>query len=588
MGGCYTTSVSCERCVKIRFREFAARYKSSLKREQNSHLFSFKNPTPCVIEINSFTIVLARMRTSLSILLKCALLGSLVAQEEAHLPEYLVFMKQFVVDIQIREPSGIMIWTRNNPLIEMFGLELYVGRSNHSHQEPHWDRELFVNTSTIVDGKFLIRDEHMVVEKGDTIRYRFSVLHKKTLSHSNFRRIVVTDHLFYRPKNNYCFSQCLAGDQELDHEEVAHLKNILEEKIMQCVETQTSKYLFFPLENAANLVSNSDLYVKSRLWNVDALKPLVNNVISTYLAPNGVGFQMYTIIDKFKVLELETYPTAMVRCLHRVILMVMMFRLSHAGLMDWFRGDDVEEERGHKVGKIYVEVLSPKGIRLWTAYNPDTELLGVELYVKYFGGRTEALECALCKNTTEPVDGKFMLEHPNLVARFGDVLQYTIITFDGVTTKRHAVRRMFVREELIKPSDQCVCPGRELPGALRAAPSAEVDLLERMILRALGNRSRDCESISNWLVLRAEPRNEQADLLEYVRTYLDLLLLRVKWRTLDAGGSGWTSVRPSALVVEAEDHVDGIAFQVRSTIEKLKMLDLMSFSGVVGDFDGVL
>uniref|UniRef100_A0A182R9P4 CBM39 domain-containing protein n=1 Tax=Anopheles funestus TaxID=62324 RepID=A0A182R9P4_ANOFN len=278
----------------------------------------------------------------------------------------------------------------------------------------------------------------------------------------------------------------------------------------------------------------------------------------------------------------------MVRCLYLVILLGTLFRLSHAGFMDWLRGDNVDEQRGHKVGRIYVEVLSPKGIRLWTAYNPDTELLGVELYVKYYGGSTEALECALCQNVTEPVDGKFMLESSNLVARFGDVLQYYIITFDGVTTKRHAVRRMFVREELIKPNDRCVCPEREVPGLLRAAPTAEVDLLERMILRALSNGSRGCESISNWLVLRAEPRNEQADLLEYVRTYLDLLLLRAKWRTLETGGSGWTSARPSALVVEAEDHANGIAFRVRSTMVKLKMLDLMSFSGVIEDYDDVL
>ncbi|XP_050078295.1 uncharacterized protein LOC126565190 [Anopheles maculipalpis] len=279
----------------------------------------------------------------------------------------------------------------------------------------------------------------------------------------------------------------------------------------------------------------------------------------------------------------------MVCCLFRVILMlVMVFRLSNAGLLDWFRGDAVEEQWGHKVGKIYIEVLAPKGIRLWTAYNPDTELLGVELYVKYYGGRTEALECALCQNVTDPVDGKFMLEDPNLVARFGDVLQYTIITFNGTTTKRHPARRMFVREELIKPNNRCACAGLEPPVHLQDEPLTEVELLERMIQRALSNRSNDCESISNWLVLRAEPRNEQANLLDYVRTYLDLLLLRAKWRTLDAGGSGWTNGRPSELVVDVEDHVDGIAFQVRSTIEKLKMLELMNFSGVIADYDGVL
>ncbi|XP_553032.2 uncharacterized protein LOC3291903 [Anopheles gambiae] len=270
----------------------------------------------------------------------------------------------------------------------------------------------------------------------------------------------------------------------------------------------------------------------------------------------------------------------------RALLIVIAFGASRAGLLDWFRGED--ELEGHRIGKIHIEVLSPKGIRLWTAYNPDTELFGVELYVKYYGGRTEALDCALCQNVTEPVDGKFMLEDPNLVARFGDVLQYTIITFDGTTTMRHAARRQFVREELIKPNDRCFCGARKLPEPLQDAPMSEVELLERIILRALGNRSRECEAISNWLVLRAEPRNEQADLLEYVRTYLDLLLLRAKWRTLDAGGTGWTSSRPSELVVEVDDHRDGIAFQVRSTIEKLKLLELMRFSGMIEDYDGVL
>ncbi|XP_035914708.1 uncharacterized protein LOC118513253 [Anopheles stephensi] len=244
-------------------------------------------------------------RRLIQALITCwTLFGTLKAQEEAHLPEYLVFMKQFAVHIQIREPSGIMIWTRDSPLIEMFGLELYVGRSNHSHREPLWDRELLINTTSLVDGKFLIHDADMVVELGDTIRYRFSILHKQTLSHSNFRRILVTDHLFYRPKNNYCFSQCLASDQRQTHEEIAHLKEILEQKIKHCIGSQASEYLFFPLENAAKLVADPELYVKSRLWNVEALRPLVNSVVTTYLAHNGVGFRMYTLIDKFKVLEL--------------------------------------------------------------------------------------------------------------------------------------------------------------------------------------------------------------------------------------------------------------------------------------------
>jgi len=51
-------------------------------------------------------------------------------------------------------------------------------------------------------------------------------------------------------------------------------------------------------------VADAELYVKSRLFQVEALRPLVNSVVTTYLAHNGVGFRMYTLLDKFKVLEL--------------------------------------------------------------------------------------------------------------------------------------------------------------------------------------------------------------------------------------------------------------------------------------------
>ncbi|XP_053677768.1 uncharacterized protein LOC128727846 [Anopheles nili] len=244
------------------------------------------------------------MRSVEVIFLAFALIGRSTSQEETHLPDYLVFMKQFMVNIQVREPTGIIIWTRNSPLIEMFGLELYIARNAHKHQDLIWDRQLLVNSSVVVDGKFLIEDEHMVVRQGDTIRYRFSVLHKHILSHSNFRRILVTEHLFYRPKNDKCYSQCLLSDQNQLHEEVSRLKDILERKILECIGSQASELLFFPLKDADKLVADPHLFVKYRLWQIDGLRPLTNNVVTTYLARNGVGFRMYTMIDKFKVLEL--------------------------------------------------------------------------------------------------------------------------------------------------------------------------------------------------------------------------------------------------------------------------------------------
>uniref|UniRef100_A0A182QVC6 Uncharacterized protein n=1 Tax=Anopheles farauti TaxID=69004 RepID=A0A182QVC6_9DIPT len=132
-----------------------------------------------------------------------------------------------------------MIWTRNSPLIETFGVELYVGH-----------------------------------------------------------------HLYYRPKSYHCYSQCLAKDQNDMHMEAARLKDILERKIEQCVGFQVSEHLLFPLENADKIVADPVLYVQYRLWQVEALRPLVDNVVTVYLAQNGVGFRMKTLIDKLKVLDL--------------------------------------------------------------------------------------------------------------------------------------------------------------------------------------------------------------------------------------------------------------------------------------------
>uniref|UniRef100_A0A2M4CK39 CBM39 domain-containing protein n=1 Tax=Anopheles darlingi TaxID=43151 RepID=A0A2M4CK39_ANODA len=212
-------------------------------------------------------------------------------------------MKQFMVHVQPREPSGIMIWTRDSPLIEMFGIELYVGKHNHSQKEPIWDRQLMVNVTSTVDGKFLIHDRDMIVEVGDTIRYRFLVLHKHTVSHSNYRRILVTDHLFFRPRNTKCFSECLVRDQAGYREEAARMKEILENKILQCVGSQGSELLFFPLEGATKLVSDAMHFIKYRLWQVEDLRPVINSVQTAYVAQNGVGVKMRTVIDKLKVLE---------------------------------------------------------------------------------------------------------------------------------------------------------------------------------------------------------------------------------------------------------------------------------------------
>ncbi|ETN60748.1 hypothetical protein AND_007616 [Anopheles darlingi] len=258
--------------------------------------------------------------------------------------------------------------------------------------------------------------------------------------------------------------------------------------------------------------------------------------------------------------------------------------LTAGGFLDWFRGNQ-DQNQVHRVGPINIEVLLPKGIRLWTHYNPDLTLFGVELYVKYFEGQTEALECALCQNTSVPVYGKFLLQDDDLVARAGDVLEYVIITSDGETDMRHTTRRTVVDDNLIRSGDQqCDCTVLQNPDAL-LEPATEVELLERMIHRVIANRSRSCESLSKWLVLRVEPRNELADVEEHVHTVVHRML-RVAV-LLDRDGASLAISDPTELIDRVEDHPDGIAFRVRSVMEKLKLLELLRSSRLVVDYDGI-
>ncbi|XP_050101360.1 uncharacterized protein LOC126581611 isoform X2 [Anopheles aquasalis] len=198
-----------------------------------------------------------------------------------------------MVNIQVREPSGIMIWVRDSLLIEMFGIELYVGKHNatqHIDKEPIWDRQLMVNVTSTVDGKFLIHERNMNVELGDRIRYRFLILYNQTVSRSNYRGIFVTaDVIQHQPEYQ---------------QEMARSKEILEQKILQCVGSQSSEYLFFPLEDATTIVSDPMHLARYRFWQINDLKPVINSLLTAKVLTDGVVVEMRTVIDKLKVLEL--------------------------------------------------------------------------------------------------------------------------------------------------------------------------------------------------------------------------------------------------------------------------------------------
>lgn len=247
-------------------------------------------------------------------------------------------------------------------------------------------------------------------------------------------------------------------------------------------------------------------------------------------------------------------------------VLAIFLGVAHAGFLDWFRSSD---NKGHSVCKVDFEVLDPKGLKVWTARKPETKMFGVELYINPTGKADSPVLCNLCRNTTEVMHGKFFIQDENIIVKKGDVIEYVAITDNGKTVQRHKPRKIIVNDYIIKPQGRCSCPSVQPSAVRNMDPTAEIEILERIISQ-LSNRCAE-GSVSNYLFLQVETPAGPKDLMERVKAYL----------------SANPALKPYATAVtSAEDFGDGIVFQVKSIIDKLKILELSHTGNDIQDYDG--
>lgn len=212
------------------------------------------------------------------------------------------------VNVQFLEPAGLMVWTSDHLFMEMLKVELLVGQNNVTARNfgiPIWDRQFVSNTTVPTDGKFMITNHDMVINKNDIIRLNASVLYDGSPYYSKRLKLIVKDNFFFRPRNNLWCSHCPTNHYEHTHTVPASLKTILEKKIMDCIGSEATENLIFhyPYENKTAEVDYRH-FVTTRLKQIEGLGPLADKVVSANLAQNGVRVRMKTVIDKFMVLVL--------------------------------------------------------------------------------------------------------------------------------------------------------------------------------------------------------------------------------------------------------------------------------------------
>lgn len=250
-----------------------------------------------------------------------------------------------------------------------------------------------------------------------------------------------------------------------------------------------------------------------------------------------------------------------------VLLVATILGLANGGFLDWFRSS---ANKGHSVCKVDFEVLHPKGLRVWTARKPDTKGFGIELYINPSGTERSGVVCNVCRNTTEVTHGKFFIQDDNVIVKKGDVLEYVAITDNGKTVQRHKPRKIVVSEYIIKPQGRCACSANPQTSTVHdpANPTAEIELLERIITN-LSNRCAE-GIVSNYLFLQVETPAGPSDLLERVKSYF----------------AANPALKPYVnAITTAEDYSDGIAFQIKSIVDKLKILELSHTGSDILDYD---
>lgn len=249
-----------------------------------------------------------------------------------------------------------------------------------------------------------------------------------------------------------------------------------------------------------------------------------------------------------------------------LVTTILCLGFAQAGFLDWFRSS---ANKGHQICKVDFEVLSPKGLRLWTAHKAPLKMFGIELYINPSSARDARLVCSVCKNTTDVVHGKFFIEDENVIVKKGDVLEYVAITDNGKTIQRHKVKKIVVNDYIIKPQGRCACSSpTPLSTVHEPNPNNEIELLERII----SNLSSRCAEgqVSNYLYLQVDSPQGPSDLREHVKAYF----------------MANAALKPYVnSITTAQEYADGISFQTKTIVDKLKILEISQNINDIQDFD---
>ncbi|XP_055547720.1 uncharacterized protein LOC129731618 [Wyeomyia smithii] len=242
-----------------------------------------------------------------------------------------------------------------------------------------------------------------------------------------------------------------------------------------------------------------------------------------------------------------------------VLLLIECVNLSNAGY--GCKGKHKWNSRRHR--DVHIEIYRPKGVMIWYPKHPRVVMFGIQIFLN-----SPSTELSIGLNTTNVSYGKFILRDDNAIIRARDRLHYTAMmrkidgSYFNETDEFYVARgRITSRQAECSRGNQAITPNSDVTKLQQ-----KITVLQNVVSDVFQHCNNNTQS-GNRLYLNIRLMETGLDpegLHNYTLNELKKFIPSLDWDTV---------------LIHTEYYGDGIAFEVKTFVDKLLVLQMSKGSG---------
>lgn len=224
--------------------------------------------------------------------------------------------ENFHENFEIYHPNGLTIWYPKLRGMVGFGVEVFLNQRRIKSEARHCD--ICLNTTQTAYGKFIIQDDNAVIRSGDNVHYTFHFYMSNGTVFIKESEFYVSANRVFHQQQRYTATTVSPAEQNVEsklvkyEEDINLLESIVYDVFQQCNNvTEFTKHLYLNITPIATTLNSKQLYE----YTLESLQKMLpdmawNSVlVNAFYNNDGIVFEVMTLIDKLKVLQLSKTMT---------------------------------------------------------------------------------------------------------------------------------------------------------------------------------------------------------------------------------------------------------------------------------------